>query len=65
VVDYHPLLGESPIIVALTEAAMADEPKKTSTEYQLIGLSEDGKVNNLLSELNAKEGRQRLLAARR
>ena len=61
-VDYHPLLGESPIIVALTEAAMADEPKKTSTEYQLIGLSEDGKVNNLLSELNAKEGRQRLQA---
>ncbi|MGD0631241.1 MAG: hypothetical protein ABR987_18075 [Terracidiphilus sp.] len=41
---------------------MANEPKKTSTEYQLIGLSEDGKVNNLLSELNTKEGRQRLQA---
>jgi hypothetical protein len=41
---------------------MAEESKQVPSEYQLIGLSEDGKVNNLLSELNAKEGRQRLQA---
>ena len=41
---------------------MGGESKQTPSEYQLVGLSEDGNVNDLLSELNAKEGRQRLQA---
>jgi hypothetical protein len=50
------------ILVVFTEVAMDDEPKQVLTEYQLIGLSVDGKINNLLSGLSASEGRQRLQA---
>lgn len=52
----------SDIIDLFSGGAMSGESKQAPSEYQLIGLSEDGNVNDLLSELNAKEGRQRLQA---
>lgn len=41
---------------------MPDESEEPPSQYQLIGPSEDGKINDLLSTLNAKESRQRLQA---
>ena len=41
---------------------MADDPKAQNKEYQLIGPSEDGQINDLLTNLSPKDGRQRLQA---
>ncbi len=41
---------------------MANEPKETGSEYQLIGPSEDCKVSDLLAPLNNKDARLRLNA---
>ena len=41
---------------------MADQSIKAPSEYPLIGPSDDGKINDLLKTLNAKDGRQRLQA---
>lgn len=41
---------------------MSDESKEPPSEYQLIGPSEDGKINDILATLNAKDSRQRLQA---
>ena len=41
---------------------MANEPKETGSEYQLIGPSEDGKVSDLLAPLNDRDARLRLSA---
>jgi hypothetical protein len=41
---------------------MAANPNETSTEYQLIGPSDDGKINDLLFGMNARDSRQRLQA---
>src|SRR5208283_5257227 len=41
---------------------VADESKEAVGEYQLIGPSDDGKINDLLATLNARDSRQRLQA---
>jgi hypothetical protein len=41
---------------------MTNESKEAPSDYRLIGPSEDGKVNDLLAALNAKDSRQRLQA---
>jgi hypothetical protein len=41
---------------------MPEESRLTASEYRLIGPSEDGNVNDLLDQLNPKDGRQRLQA---
>jgi hypothetical protein len=41
---------------------MVEELKEPPSEYQLIGPSEDGKINNLLAGLNPRDSRQRLQA---
>ena len=41
---------------------MPDKPKESPAEYQLVGPSEDGKVNDLLAGMNSKDSRQRLQA---
>jgi hypothetical protein len=39
---------------------MADDPKAQHKEDQLIGPSEDGQINDLLTNLSPKDGYQRL-----
>lgn len=41
---------------------MADESKKVPSDYQLIGPSDDGQINDLLTTLDARDSRQRLQA---
>lgn len=41
---------------------MTEDTKNAPIEYQLIGPSEDGQINDLLAKMTAKEGRQRLQA---
>lgn len=41
---------------------MIEEIKEPPSDYQLIGPSDDGNVNDLLAELNGKDSRQRLQA---
>ncbi len=41
---------------------MSDEAKQMPREYQLIGLAEDGKINDLLARKTGKEVQQRLQA---
>jgi hypothetical protein len=41
---------------------MTEEGKKNSSEYRLIGPSDDGKVSDLLQGLDTKDSRQRLQA---
>lgn len=41
---------------------MAEEAKEPPSEYQLVGPSDDGGVNDILATLNGKDSRQRLQA---
>jgi hypothetical protein len=41
---------------------VADESKEVPSDYQLIGPSDDGQINDLLATLNARDSRQRLQA---
>ena len=41
---------------------MADDSNDDLTEYQLIGPSDDGKINDLLATMSARDSRQRLQA---
>lgn len=41
---------------------MTGDLKVSPSDYQLIGPSDDGKINDLLAQLNVKESRQRLQA---
>ena len=41
---------------------MSEGDSNTPNEYQLIGPTEDGRINDLLPGKTAKEGRQRLQA---
>lgn len=41
---------------------MGEKQEEAPSEYQLIGPAEDGKTNDLLATLNAKDSRQRLQA---
>ena len=41
---------------------MTPDPKDSLNGYQLVGPSEDGKINNLLAELKARESAQRFQA---
>lgn len=54
------ILGVSSICAC--GSVMADESKQTPSEYQLIGPSDDGNINDLLDTLNARDSRQRLQA---
>jgi hypothetical protein len=50
------------LIHAICGSAMAEESKDLPSEYQLIGPSEDGEINDLLAAMNAKNSRLRLQA---
>jgi hypothetical protein len=49
-------------IDAICGSAMAEETKEPPSEYQLVGPSDDGSVNDILATLNGKDSRQRLQA---
>jgi hypothetical protein len=47
---------------SIDKNSMTPDPKDSLNGYQLVGPSEDGKINNLLAELKARESAQRFQA---